>query len=111
MIELLHRLRHVGGVIGSFTCTLGGQLIEADLPERFPRADLEATAARLSNLLQALGDSLPDPAALKLSFPEHHLHVRRHPSALLCVLATHEVDRQMLQLTTRLVLRQLAPAP
>jgi hypothetical protein len=103
----LEPLRHVSGVLGSFTCGMAGQVISADMPERYSLAELERTAARLLNLFETVEESVPDCQSLRLGFPEHHMLVRRHSSGLLCVLTTSEFDRQMLQVTTRLVLKRL----
>jgi hypothetical protein len=103
----LDPLRHVSGVLGSFTCADTGQVLAADMPERYTFADLESTAARLTNLLQAVDEALPEGRSLKLAFPEHQLWVRRFELGLLCVLTAANFDRQMLTLTSRLVIRRL----
>jgi hypothetical protein len=103
----LDPLRHVSGVIGSFTCADTGQLLSADMPEWYTIADLESAAARLSNLLQTVGEALPDGRSLKLAFSQHQLWVRPFERGLLCVLTSSEFDRQMLALTSRLVIRRL----
>jgi hypothetical protein len=104
----LARLRHVGGVLGSFTCGSTGQLLCSDMPEHYSPAELESTAARLSNLFQTVEESVPDCRNLRLAFAEHQLLVRRYPLGLLCVLTHGHFDRQMLRVTTRLVLRRLS---
>jgi hypothetical protein len=100
-------LRHVSGVLGSFTCAESGQLLAADMPERFSSAQLETTAARLMNMLQSVEEAVPDTPSLRLAFAEHQLLVRRYKLGLLCVLATPDFDRQMLRVTSRLVIRRL----
>lgn len=107
MRAALDPLRHVSGVLGSFTCAETGQVLAADMPERYSLAQLESTAARLMNLLQSVDEALPDGRSVKLAFAEHQLWVRRHELGLLCVLTASEVDRQMLTLTSRLVVRRL----
>ncbi|HTV23662.1 MAG TPA: hypothetical protein VMG12_33460 [Polyangiaceae bacterium] len=103
----LDPLRHVSGVLGSFTCAETGQVLAADMPERYSIAELESTAARLTNLLQTVDEALPEGRSLKLAFAEHQLWVRRFELGLLCVLTAAEFDRQMLTLTSRLVIRRL----
>jgi hypothetical protein len=105
--EVLDPLRHVSGVLGSFTCAETGQVLAADMPARYTSAELESTAARLSNLLQTVGEGLPEGRSLKLAFAEHQLWVRRFELGLLCVLTAADFDRQMLTLTSRLVIRRL----
>jgi hypothetical protein len=108
--EALDRLRHVSGVLGSFACGTTGQLLVADMPERYTRAELESTAARLSNMFQTVDEAVPECKRLRLAFAEHQLLVRRYASGLLCVLTAAEFDRQMLRITTRLVIRSLSAA-
>ena len=103
----LDALRHVSGVLGSFSCAATGQVLAADMPERYSNAELESTAARLTNLLQAVDEALPDGRSLKLAFAEHQLWVRRFELGLLCVITAAEFDRQMLTLASRLVIRRL----
>lgn len=103
-------LRHVSGVLGSFTCAVTGQLLSRDMPERYTSADLETTAARLTNMLESVEDAVSEIQSLRLAFAEHQLVVRRYGEGLLCVLTTPGCDRQMLQVTTRLVIRRLAAA-
>jgi hypothetical protein len=105
--DALDRLRQVSGVLGSFTCGATGQLIASDMPERFARADLESTAARLSNMFQTVDETLHDCKNLRLAFADHQLLVRRYEAGYLCVLTAAECDRQMLRVTTRLVIRRL----
>jgi hypothetical protein len=100
-------LRNVSGVLGSFTCGSTGQLLCTDMPARYSSAELESTAARVSNLFQTLEESVPECRSLRLAFAEHQILVRRYPLGLLCVLTNGEFDRQMLRVTTRLVLRRL----
>jgi hypothetical protein len=106
--EPLDRLRHVSGVLGSFTCAATGQLLESDMPERYSRAELESTAARLTNMFQSVDEAVPGCRSLKLAFADNQLLVRRYERGLLCVLTAAEFDRQMLRVTTRLVIRRLA---
>jgi len=103
----LDALRQISGVLGSFTCASSGQLLAADMPARYTSAELESTAARLSTLLQTVDEALPEGRSLKLAFAEHQLWVRRFELGLLCVLTAAEFDRQMLTLTSRLVIRRL----
>jgi hypothetical protein len=103
----LDPLRHVSGVLGSFTCAETGQVLVADMPARYTSAELESTAARLSNLLQTVDEALPEGRSVKLAFAEHQLWVRRFELGLLCVLTAADFDRQMLTLTSRLVIRRL----
>jgi hypothetical protein len=103
----LDPLRHVNGVLGSFTCAETGQVLAADMPARYTTADLESAAARLGNLLHAVEEALPEGRSLKLAFAEHQLWVRRFELGLLCVLTAADFDRQMLALTSRLVIRRL----
>lgn len=103
----LDPLRHVSGVLGSFTCADTGQVLAADMPARYTTAELESTAARLSNLFQTIDEALPEGRSLKLAFAEHQLWVRRFELGLLCVLTAADFDRQMLALTSRLVIRRL----
>lgn len=103
----LDPLRHVSGVLGSFACADTGQVLAADMPERYGLADLESTAARLTNLLQTVDEALPEARGLKLAFIEHQLWVRRFELGLLCVLTASDFDRRMLTLTSRLVIRRL----
>jgi hypothetical protein len=105
--EALNRLRHVSGVLGSFTCGRTGQLLIADMPQRYTRAELENTAARLSNMFQTVDEAVPECESLRLAFAEHQLLVRHYASGLLCVLTAAEFDRQMLRITTRAVIRSL----
>lgn len=110
--EPLDRLRHVSGVLGSFACAATGQLLASDMPERYCRAELESTAARLINMFQSVDEAVPGCRSLKLAFAENQLLVRRYELGLLCVLTAAEFDRQMLRVTTRLVIRRLAsPSP
>ena len=103
----LDRLRHVSGVLGSFTCGAGGQLLDNHMPERFSLAQLESTAARLTNMFHTVEDAVPECDSIKLAFSDNQLIVRRYPAGLLCVLTSAECDHQMLRVTTRLVVRQL----
>jgi len=103
----LDPLRHVSGVLGSFTCAETGQVLAADMPARYTSAELESTAARLSNLLQTVDEALPEGRSLKLAFAEHQLWVRRFELGLLCVLTAADFDRPMLTLASRLVIRRL----
>lgn len=106
----LDPLRHVSGVLGSFACASTGQVLAADMPEHYSSVELESTAARVTNLLQTLDEALPEGRSLKLAFAEHQLWVRRFELGLLCVLTAAEFDRQMLTLTSRLVIRRLLGA-
>jgi hypothetical protein len=106
----LVRLSHVSGVLGSFTCTPSGQLLANHMPERFSLAQLESTAARLTNMFQTVDDAVPDCDSVKLAFADNQLIVRRYPLGLLCIVTAADCDLQMLLVTTRLVLRQLAHA-
>jgi hypothetical protein len=105
--EPLERLRHVSGVLGSFTCGATGQLLASDMPEHYTRPEIEGTAARLTNLLQSVDEALRECHSVKLAFAEHQLLVRRFEHGLLCVLTAAEFDRQMLRVTTRMVIRRL----
>jgi hypothetical protein len=106
----LGRLRLVSGVLGSFTCGAAGQLLAADMPEQYTQAELESTAARLTNMFQTLEEAVRECKNLRLAFAQHQLLVRRFKSGLLCVLTAAEFDRQMLHVTMRLVVRHLLAA-
>jgi hypothetical protein len=95
----LARLRQVSGVLGSFTCAETGQLTAADMPERYSAAQLESTAARLTNLLDTVEDAVHECSSVRLAFAEHRLQVRRYRRGLLCV--------QRLRATESLVIDQL----
>jgi hypothetical protein len=101
-------LRHVTGVLGSFTCAASGQLRHNHMPESYSLAQLESTAARLTNMFQTVEDSVPDCDGIKLAFADNQLIVRRHARGLLCILTSADYDHQMLSVTTRLVVRQLS---
>lgn len=103
----LARLRQVSGVLGSFTCSETGQLLASDMPERYRAAELESTAARLTNLLSTVEDSVHECASVRLAFAEHQIFVRRYRRGLLCVLTLAEPDQQMLRETESLVIDQL----
>jgi hypothetical protein len=103
----LDRLRHISGVLGSFTCAQSGQLLDNHMPERFSLAQLESTAARLTNMFHTVDDTVAECDSIKLAFSDNQLIVRRYPAGLLCVLTSAACDHQMLQVTTRLVVRQL----
>lgn len=100
----LRLLRDVPGVLGSFTCGALGELLSCDMPERFSRAALEATAARLGNLLQSSDEALADARGVSLCFADHQLHARRYPGGLLCVLTEKSPDRERLEHATNGVL-------
>ena len=103
----LDPLRYVSGVLGSFACADSGQVLAADMPAHFTLAELESTAARVTNLLHTADEALPEARGLKLSFAEHQLWVHRFELGLLCVLTAAEFDRQTLALTSRFVMRSL----
>ena len=103
----LARLRQVSGVVGSFTCAETGQLLAADMPERYSTADLESTAARLTNLLSTVEDSVHECSSVRLAFAQHQIFVRRYRRGLLCVLTLAEPDQQRLRETESLVIDQL----
>lgn len=104
----LGRLRRVSGVLGSFTCTETGQLLGADMPERYSRADLESTAARLTNIFQSVEDVAAECSDVRLAFAEHQLLVRRYQRGLLCVLARSDFDRHAFGAATAAVIAELA---
>ena len=103
----LARLRQVSGVVGSFTCAETGQLLASDMPERYSTADLESTAARLTNLLSTVEDSVHECSSVRLAFAQHQIFVRRYRRGLLCVLTLAEPDQQLLRETESLVIDQL----
>lgn len=103
----LARLRQVSGVVGSFTCAETGQLLASDMPERYSAADLESTAARLTNLLSTVEDSVHECSSVRLAFAEHQIFVRRYRRGLLCVLTLAEPDQQLLRVTESWVIDQL----
>jgi hypothetical protein len=103
----LECLRHVSGVLGSFTCAATGQLLATDMPASYSRAVLESTSARLGNLLQTLDEALPQGRSSRLAFHEHQLLVQRFSLGLLCVLTRRDCDQRALRVTARLVVRQL----
>ncbi len=100
----LSLLRDVPGVIGSFTCGALGELLSCDMPERFPRAALETTAARLGNMFQSSDEALAEARGISLCFAQHQLHARRYPGGLLCVLTESSPDRERLEHATNGVL-------
>lgn len=104
---LLGPLREVSGVIGSFTCTESGQLLASDMPERYSLAELETTAARLTNLLGTVEDAVQECSGVRLAFAEHQLLLRRYRRGLLCVLARADYDRVALSAVEPLVIEQL----
>jgi hypothetical protein len=106
--EPLHCLRQVSGVLGSFTCGELGELLLSDMPERYTLADLESTAARLSNLFQTADEVLQRCPGLSLGFGEHQLLARRFRSGILCVLTTTHPDRPLLLVSTRRLARLLS---
>ena len=108
MSEPLERLRQVSGVLGSFTCGSDGQLLLTDMPEQYSVAQLESTAARLTNLFQSADEALPKCRSLTLGFGEHQLSVRRYQFGVLCVLTTAAPDRHLLRVTTRMLARRLS---
>lgn len=103
----LARLRQVSGVLGSFTCAETGQLLASDMPEGYSAADLESTAARLTNLMSTVEDSVHECSSVRLAFAEHQIFVRRYRRGLLCVLTLAELDQPMLRETESLVIDQL----
>jgi hypothetical protein len=107
MLASLGRLREVSGVIGSFTCADSGQLLASDMPERYSLAELESTAARLTNLLGTLEDAVHECSSVRLAFAEHQLLLRRYRRGLLCVLARADYDRRALGVIEGLVIEQL----
>jgi hypothetical protein len=105
--EPLEQLRQVHGVLGSFTCGALGQLLLTDMPPEYSLPDLESTAARIVNLFQTADEALPSCRNLRLGFGQHQLLARRHRTGLLCILTTTAPDRQLLNVTLRMVLRRL----
>lgn len=103
----LGELRHVSGVIGSFTCAETGQLLASDMPERYALVELESAAARVTNLLSTVEDAVDECSSVRLAFAEHVLFVRRYRRGLLCVLTLAELDRQALSLAESRVIEQL----
>jgi hypothetical protein len=103
----LECLRHVSGVLGSFTCGPTGQLLSADMPASYSRVLLESTSARLGNLLQTIDEALPEGRAARLAFDDHQLLVQRFRLGLLCVLTRRDCDQRALRVTARFVVRQL----
>lgn len=103
----LARLRQVSGVIGSFTCRETGQLLCSDMPARYSAAELESTAARLTNLIGTAEDAVHECSMVRLAFAEHQLFVRRYRRGLLCVLTLAELDHPALRAAERLVIDQL----
>ncbi len=106
--EPLERLRQVDGVLGSFTCDALGQLLLTDMPARYSAVAIESTAARVANLFQTADEVLPSCRSLSLGFGQHQLLARRFRFGLLCVLTTATPDRQLLQVTARMVARRLS---
>jgi len=103
----LARLRQVRGVVGSFTCAETGQLLASDMPPRYSLAELESTAARLTNLLGTAEDAVHECTSVRLAFAEHLLFVRRYRRGLLCVLTVAELDHEPLHAAQDLVIDQL----
>ena len=105
--ELLE-LRAVPGVLGSFTCGALGELLLCDMPERFTRAAIETTAARLGNLFQSADEALSQAHGIALCYSGHQLHARRYPGGLVCVLAELDLDRARLSAVMSGLLARLA---
>ncbi len=108
--EPLACLKRVAGVLGSFVCGPQGQLLLTDMPEQHELEALERTAARLMNLLQTAAETLPGCSTIHLRFDETEIVSWRLRHGLLCVLTTSTPDRELLGVTTEMVVRRLSAA-
>lgn len=109
-MQVLHDLRDIPGVYGSFVIADSGQMIGRDLPSVFEDGLLSHTGSRIVRLCETLENGGDPLEHLTLRFTEYRLHVRRAPRGLLCVIASETVNVPALRMALSLVARRL-PIP
>jgi predicted regulator of Ras-like GTPase activity (Roadblock/LC7/MglB family) len=107
MESLLHSLRDIEGVIGSFVLDARGSVLARDMPAMFDHDTLHSAGKRLSQLraaLEATGDGFDGCTA---RFGSHLVVVRAATSRTLCVLCPLGVNLNTLQMGLNLVARRV----
>jgi predicted regulator of Ras-like GTPase activity (Roadblock/LC7/MglB family) len=107
MESLLHSLRDIEGVIGSFVLDARGIVLARDMPAMFDQDTLHSASRRLSQLraaLEANGDGFDGCTA---RFGSHLLVLRAAASRTLCVLCPLGVNLNTLQMGLNLVARRV----
>jgi hypothetical protein len=103
--NLLHRLRDVRGVTGSFACTATGSVLLSDLPGTESGA-LDRAASNVLSLLEIGRDSMRDCNRLSCRFETHRLEVLALNFGFLCVVTESERDKRLLDTAMRMVARR-----
>lgn len=103
--NLLHRLRDVGGVVGSFACTRAGNPLVCDLPGS-GEAEVRKAASNVVSLLELGRDSIRDCDRISCRFDGHLLEVLSLEFGFLCVVVRADHDRGLLAAAMRMVGRR-----
>jgi predicted regulator of Ras-like GTPase activity (Roadblock/LC7/MglB family) len=109
--DVLHQLRAVTGVLGSFVWAHDGTLIAADLVPARSEAVLMAVAARLQRLVEAYCNVGEQLECLTLGLQGCRVHVSGVANASVAVLVASSVQLPALRLTVARVLRELGQLP
>ncbi|HET9958845.1 MAG TPA: hypothetical protein VFQ61_30335 [Polyangiaceae bacterium] len=104
---VLHGLRDVEGVLGSFILSETGELLLRDLPGIFDNELFYEAGPRLTRLCDALSAQGEPLEAAGLRYAEHKLHLRRAQGCILCVLSTAQANPPALKMALSLLARRL----
>lgn len=109
LARVLHALRDVAGVQGSFALRSNGELVCKDLPAVFHDELFVELGARLSRFVETLGADGDEVSSAILRFDVHRLYVTRFAHGLLAAVTDSEVNHAALGMALTLTARRLEP--
>ena len=106
--NVLHSLRDVDGVVGSFVIDGEGALDARALPDNIDPRALLAVGPRIERLYEAWRSSGSELDSASLSFAEHKLHLRELPAGYLAVVSSAQVNAPALRMAMGMVGRRVS---
>jgi predicted regulator of Ras-like GTPase activity (Roadblock/LC7/MglB family) len=107
--SVLHSLRDVDGVVGSFVLGRDGVLAARDLPEYFDAGALSEVGPRVERMYEAWKSLDTELETASLVFADHRLHLREVGPGFLAVVSSGEVNAPALRMAINMVSRRVAP--
>lgn len=107
--EILHALRDVQGVHGSFVITGWGALVARDLPSAFDNQLFAEVGPRIARLHETFLSGGEEMDACVIRFSEHKLYLRKMTSGLIGILSAVGVNMPALRMVSNLVIRRVDP--
>jgi len=108
--DSLATLKDVGGVVGSFVCTPGGQLVSREIPAMFDDAGLAEAGSRFVRIREAFAAGGDELEVGVVRFQHHAVYMKGVGNSLLLILVEGAVNMPALRMAANLVARRIGPA-